>query len=270
MRQFDPSAFSRCGWFSSNHDLDLSLPNTRITNNLFLVDQTDMEQDVYQGACSDRYLPVFCIRLIDFDQYSNGAVREKGLTFLNDLPSCGGYCGNELVKQMLPLVISGDPSNTEFLTMKRKQGGRDFCLLLWRKASRNLLIAKLSECLFRFYGLPLQSGRFSIATFIFLLLFLSPLAGRSAVGSFNQNILSQSVYVGYDLAYSQQKQADNSEPKIEIAPPRGATYGVPARHQTHDIAPILLALFAAFLLGFKVSSWVHRRIMVLPPNPPTP
>ena len=76
----------------------------------------------------------------------------------------------------------------------------------------------------------------------------------------NQLVLAEPISVGNHFARTEQKQGYDPKPKIEIASPSSPLNRVPSGPPSHDDSPLwLVAVGAAFLIGFKISNWMNRQ-----------
>ena len=67
------------------------------------------------------------------------------------------------------------------------------------------------------------------------------------------------VSVGNDFAQAQEQERGNPGPKENIAPEIGTCDGIPSRYQSHDLPSLAFIAGIAFILGFRVASWMSKR-----------
>jgi hypothetical protein len=192
------------------------------------------------------------VPIVNQHNKTNGVLAEYHDQAVNGPPSTLKR-GLKLLGQRSAFRVARDTVNRNPLSGEWLQDSDEFGGLCWRELPPGRLSFCLTGIFLGVSQLFAHCGAFLRMPVISLLLLVSPLLISGSLASSDQLVFAQAVDMRHDFAGSEQEEAADTKPKVEMTPPSSAFGRIPSGQPSHDsYFPFLLGVALSFLFGFRL------------------
>lgn len=245
-------------WLMPYPELDFARGYLRGLPRSATVKQAQVSDNFFQsnnGICGES-LP-----FVDFvdDQLNtnrvNIVVRFKDAVVALVVPLCRLEQWHKIVPVHFGLFVPENRTDSDDLPGKRRDGRDDRFLLIVGQMPLRLKFLKLRDFFVGIVELLSQPPYFGVVVILIILSLSFSISGASC----DQFVSAQSVEVRDNFGDPERGQTPDPKPEPEIGPPISSLDRVPSRPPHDDSSLWVLIVAAAFLLGFKIATWLNRQ-----------